>query len=328
LNKEDKYLWERYTHDLNLSVYFSHEYVSIISENYANPIKLLKFYNSDSGLITIFTHRIKKNPFQDIFSPYGMDGIYFWGNNIDEVFEEFKIFLKKNNIVTFYLSSHPLYRLQDIFSANTRSAFILDLKIPIDILWKNIHENHRYEINKFNKTKYDIIEDKDELCKSILELYNETMIRVNANSVYRFSENILTNLIKSDISYSVGIKFNNKVQCILIFLGKNNWAEYYINASTIQGKIATRFLIWHSMKKLKELGFEQLNLGGGVTEGDTLQQFKKRFGGNISDFRSIKGVSSIDDYNLICSNYIIDSEESNYFPPYYKNKIEYSDDRN
>ena len=67
---------------------------------------------------------------------------------------------------------------------------------------------------------------------------------------------------------------------------------------------------------LKEQGIKNINLGGGVKEGDFLDDFKRRFGGKAMPIGKLTGVVNRAKYDELCKEFCLD-EGTNYFPPYW-----------
>ncbi len=313
----EKNAWKNALTGLDVSVYFTWEYLISLKSNYPEGIYLLKIFNDNSGLITFFSKRTKDRHSFDIYSPYGLDGIHIWGNS-DEVIAEYTNYLNKNNIVSYYMFNHPKYS----FSKNSifepyRTLYIVDLKYDTSVLWKKLDANHRYEINKFSKLNAKIITEKSVLETPFLKLYHETFERVKANSSYNFSNDFLASIFNSDITYASGALISGKIECVVLFLVNNNWAEYYINASSIIGRNATRTLIWEMIIHLKALGIEYINLGGGINENDSLDQFKKKFGGDKKGLYLLKGITSQVEFDRLCKEFNTSTEITTYFPPYW-----------
>ena len=152
---EDRQGWDQAIFELDLSVYFTWEYASVMSDNYSDSINLLKFYNQSGGTILIYTSRSKDGTYRDIFSPYGMDGIYSWGLNKKKSLDGLKHYLELNNVVTYYQLAHPSYTDTLIPSdPDYRTVYVLDIQKPNESILKEFHENHRYEMNRFKKKKF------------------------------------------------------------------------------------------------------------------------------------------------------------------------------
>ncbi len=310
--------WNNALSGIVTSVYFCWDYLAPLSLNYNADVNLIKISNKNSGVIAFYTTRTKDNHVYDAYSPYALDGVYFWGKEIDNVFKQLIEFFRNNNIITYYLTAHPGFQKNnlELFQSN-RTLYHLNIHKNIDDLWKGLHPNHRYEINKFTKSGYEIITDKYLLIESFIQLYQKTTERVNASSSYLFSNKTLYDLNQSDITLTLGAVINSKVECVVMFLFKDNWAEYFINASSEIGRQTTRALIWEGIKQLKSKGVTEINLGGGVSEGDHLDQFKRRFGGIAQKLLLLKGIASNDEYQRLCTSYNVSNENNNYFPPYW-----------
>ena len=73
-----------------------------------------------------------------------------------------------------------------------------------------------------------------------------------------------------------------------------------------------------TIEKLKEFGVERLNLGGGVREEDSLDQFKRRFGGEPLKGQVLKQVFDKEKYDYLRKTYCSEKfKNSDYFPPYW-----------
>jgi hypothetical protein len=60
------------------------------------------------------------------------------------------------------------------------------------------------------------------------------------------------------------------------------------------------------------------NLGGGATEGDQLEAFKRRFGGIQSTINVFRKIVDPLKYLELCTEYDKDSSDLSYFPIYWK----------
>ena len=119
------------------------------------------------------------------------------------------------------------------------------------------------------------------------------------------------------MSELIGASLNNKIVCAVLFIKFKKKAEYFINASTLDGRFASRKLIWEMIVNLKKQGIENINLGGGVKEGDFLDDFKRRFGGKAMHMGKLTGVVNHSKYDELCEEFCID-ESTDYFPPYWE----------
>jgi hypothetical protein len=75
-------------------------------------------------------------------------------------------------------------------------------------------------------------------------------------------------------------------------------------------------LIWAAVRELKRLGVPTLNLGGGVSEGDSLAEFKRRFGAKQVPLRHVKQVYRPGRYRQLSQRVGADPAAQGYFPAY------------
>jgi hypothetical protein len=94
-------------------------------------------------------------------------------------------------------------------------------------------------------------------------------------------------------------------------------ADYLFNAATNDGRDHARALIWEAMRRLGAAGIPVLNLSGGVSEGDGLDQFKARFGGARRETEALKIVFDEGMYAELCAAAGVDPlDRAGYFPAY------------
>lgn len=278
--------------------------------------------DGESGLISVFTHRTLDGVRQDIYSPYGLGGLFLWGaKNNPALFEAFKQWMAKQNIVTYYLMTHPE---DSIYSANFkphRSSYELNLVEDLSEIWKNLHKNHKYEIKKFSRKEgFTLSDEKESHISAFSNLYSNTLSRINAGGAYHFKEEFFTSLLSHPCSKLLSVWKEGEMQCAVLCLTNSKWADYFLNAASPEGKEATRYLLWEMIKSLKSEGIERLHLGGGVKEGDDLDNFKRRFGGKKIVLKKVNGVINNEEYQSLCSRYQISENDTDYFPPYWQNQ--------
>ncbi|MGE0932122.1 hypothetical protein [Peijinzhouia sedimentorum] len=318
INDEQK--WKEATSDLQVSPYFLWDYSFALQKSYQQKIHLLRIETRDAGFLIIYCLRSKDGIHYDLFSPYGLGGLFFWGEELLLVYEYFKEWMKEQRIVTYFLLTDPSLVYSDwFFIEKYRSFYLMNLSISEAELWNALHKNHKYEIGKSKKSlDVEIITNKEVLLPSLKTLYYDTLDRVKANKTYYFDEETLSSLVNSPKSKLIGLKVFNKVEAVLVFLVNDYWADYFINATSNEGRFSTRWLIWEMIKDLKNDHIPYLNLGGGVQDGDYLDDFKRRFGGEKRNIGLLKGITLEDEYRELCFQNNVPTKAENYFPPYWQ----------
>jgi len=314
---ENKDGWSKLHESKSTDLYMSWEYCQIINDKYELGITLLCIENGNNGVMLTYAKRSKKNDNFDLFTPYGMGGIEIWGDKKEDMIQSLSKYLGSKQYVSYYLlcSADQFKQNNDLFKTH-RTTYNLNLNKSVEELWKGIHKNHKYEIKKIKQDDFKIIYEKSILKDNFTDLYEQTILRVNASSAYSYKRATLQNLINSNISELIGACINNKIVCVVLFIKFKNKAEYFINASTQEGRFASRKLIWEMIVNLKEQGIETINLGGGVKEGDFLDDFKRRFGGKAMPMGKLTGVVNHVKYDELCKEFCL-HESTDYFPPYW-----------
>ncbi|QNL20594.1 GNAT family N-acetyltransferase [Hyphobacterium sp. CCMP332] len=317
---EDKKEWNLALKDLSYSIFHSWEYCNALSYSQEKEISLLRIDFNDSGAISVFSKRSKDGTAQDIYTPYGFGGIIFWGTESDSVELTMLDWFKSQNVATAYLMSHPLFggKPSDLFECN-RTSFLLDLRLSEDQLWSSMAKGHKYELKKVYKDlSIAINSDKGLIISKLPKLYADTLDRVGAGENYHFKEQTLLELIDLDSTIALAGTINGEVHAVVILLSNKNCAEYFINATDDKGRNLTRLLLWEGIKSLKAKGILKFNLGGGASEGDHLEAFKRRFGGEKSLIPVYKKIVDRQTYLDLCDRICKGPIDSDYFPAYWK----------
>ena len=157
---------------------------------------------------------------------------------------------------------------------------IVDLDLSEEELRKNLSASWRKNLNHAKRVltvKYNEYDSE-----MIIELYNEFLKMKNIPGI---PEYILRYLFKLDNPpLEVLTAYNEKEQMIAykVLYKHGNMGTSFIAWNTDEGRVkqARTLLIWHSMLRLKELGFRLFDLGG-VDDINTedVAKYKKGAGG-------------------------------------------------
>ena len=329
INFESEQEWKRILKNLNHSYFHSWEYASIIqlNTNVSNVSLLILDFDGVYG-ITTFTIREKIEGYKDIYTPYGFGGFVFTYQSSNrmvlpnDMIELLDRIGRENNLVTGFFMNHPIfYQDKNICTLMMphHTVYEINLELSLDELWKRLNSGHKYEINKAKKDKQlSLINDKSQLLQPFIDMYFSTMKRVNASDIYFFSHDFLTSIINSNNAILLGIKKGEQIVACVLFLFENKVAEYFISAAQADSRGLTRLLIWEAFEQLKRMGVSKINLGGGVSKGDSLDDFKRRFGGESIQMNVLKYIFDTIKYQFLLKKYNIINENIDFFPPYWK----------
>jgi hypothetical protein len=321
---DNRDIWQEELCSIAHSYYHTWEYAYAFFHREPNKVKLLVISGDKGKLVCCLSFREKRSGSLDIYTPYGFGGIILECSQGNEslFYDAWLTFAKQHDFVTAYIQQHPLLTDcskwgSDIYDHHR--VYEIDLRLPIDELWKNLQKGHRYEVNKLLKsTSVQISSDKESLSELIMPLYQSTIERVGASNTYNFSEQTLQFLCETTQCLMFGASIQGKIEAIIIVVYNGEIAEYFLSATSNEGRIYTRLLLWEAIKALKKKGIHSINLGGGLKTDDSLDAFKRRFGGKHHTLKVIKQVINENKYNELCTDFGCSAEYDNkYFPPYW-----------
>jgi FemAB family len=283
----------------------------------------------------------------DIVSPYGYPGILlsnaakaspeFLGYAINE----FKQILKSKGVCSAFLRMHPIINsgFSEILEANTLTAGTLtvsgqtvsvDLTLSESEIWNHTKSDRRNKINKCKRNGLTArIVPFDEYIQEFVDIYQETMSRVEANKSYlEFDYDYCCEMknIFGESLYLCIVEFENKVASSGLYSEYNGIVEAlfggtrndFFNLSP--SSIETDFIRFWA----KERGNKILHLGGGVGgTKNSLYEFKAGFSRLRHDFLTMRLIIDEEKYNYLVNQRVkalkINSEQllnSNFFPAY------------
>lgn len=252
----------------------------------------------------------------DIATPYGFAGFATHGP-CKGLPAELRRFAVEQGWICGYLALHPLYPHPFVAADGLeqgRTIYVLDLSTSEDRLFASMHETHRYELRKNSELLELINTDACSMSEALPALYAETVARVGASDVYRFSAGTLGAWLSSGGCLTLGL--GDPLQAMVLCLYTKDIADYFINASTDEGRSYTRILLWAAARELKRRGVHYFNLGGGARDLDSLEAFKRRFGGKSLNVPVLKQVYMREQFTAFCRQAEPLKGSADYFPPY------------
>lgn len=321
-------LWNEAISNLEYAVGHTYEYC--LSMSNASGLETFLYFVEDAPckLICPLSIRKKEPDSIDLVTPFGFGGVVssFSKESAEALKREWENFCCELKITTAYIAQHPCpdigsnWRGDKVFCH--QKCFVLDLLQPLDNLWKSFSKTHRYEIRKNAVLGSFIADDTDRLTEALKYLYPPTLERVGANSSYFLSMSTLSELCNLPNSYLVGTERNGQIEAVSLFLYSSSCGEYFINAATPSGRMFSRNLIWEAVRYLRQRGVKWLNLGGGIQLGDSLEQFKRGFGGLELPLCSARYIANQSEYERLCRKYCgAFPVTTEYFPPYWRHNV-------
>lgn len=237
---------------------------------------------------------IKKRNFA--ISNYGYGGIYFLKETNTELLLNYIInYLDKENINEYFIRFTPYFEVNcfnDIKPSKFEiGEYIIDYFKKADTFGiklegnyedylKTTKKNHRRSLRKAKDFIFEIRKPKN-IETDFINIYNETMERVNATDYYYFDENYFKNLLsnlKENILIAEVKTGEEIVATAIIFKWKNNYLHYHLGCSRTEylkygiNNFLHDGVIQYGFKN----NYKLYHLGGGVKEDDSLEKFKEK----------------------------------------------------
>lgn len=183
-----------------------------------------------------------------------------------------------------------------------QDCLLWDLRATPDQLLAAMSSKHRQLLRKWLREDPDVTWDQEELRARFSDLYGQFLDRTAVGAVYRYSGVALERLLRAPGAFMVGVRSpQGQVEAITLFLFNGDQGESFLNAATPEGRRHSRGLYWLGALRLRELGVAVLNLGGGVSGGDALSEFKQRLGARIAATLALRQVFDPVRYGEACA---------------------------
>lgn len=272
----------------------------------------------------------------DIVTPYGYGGpiIQQCLNKeklLEEYLEKFTQYCLENNIICEFIRYHPILKNYTDFNTIYKTEYSrhtvgTNLKDYEDPVQAEFSKSARREVRKAESTgvTYTINLHPDNLDK-FRELYEETMDRNKANSMYYFSDEyykILTTTLKDGV-LEIQLQMDGETVASEIYFIAGNIMHAHLLGSNqklldIGGGV---FIEAVAAKWGRENGYAYIHHGGGRTsaEDDPLYMYKRKFGKNTEfDFYTGKRIwnQTVYDQMLELRRAEGEIENPNFFPEY------------
>lgn len=270
----------------------------------------------------------------DYTSAYGYVGPIFKGKITDPLLELFKQKFKQycldNNIVSVFSRLHPTIEQNELLNQignveNTSVTIQIDLTQTLVEQKRHYRKSNKSEINKLRKIcTVEWSDNTEEDLNAFIDIYEETMLRVNAHDRYFFDKKYYENLFNATDykTQLVFAKLDGVRIAAVLFVFCKNIIQYHLAGTRVEHmKLTPMKLLLDELRLYgTEKGYKTMHLGGGLSssEEDPLYRFKKGFSKIHCQFNTFKYIIDVDRYDQLSEALISDSEKlkSNYFPLY------------
>ena len=292
---------------------------------YIKHLKIIDriFLNINSHKITIPLEKrfIKSTKNFDLVTPINFQtslSTKFWEEELKNIYEA----LKKEDAVSCYIQTKDNFDLENeelINSERSITNYFFNLQLSEEELLRNKSKSSRLRLKKVLKTlEYELVENhvSEEFFRAYTHISSNRMF----SDKYLFSYEQFLNYTKvENIKY-----FELRSEGEFVsggFFGVNGVeVDYLYGAGNSEHPDSIRLLIWEAVKYFKYAGKEKLFLGGGISQNDSLADFKKRLGTNEQECRTIMMVLDKNKAEVLAQEKVTKEWYKSFFPPYIKSR--------
>jgi Acetyltransferase (GNAT) domain len=268
---------------------------------------------------TLGTSDLGGDRIYDVISPYGYPGMLVSqaGQNprfIKKCLGLIQAHWRSNNICSAFIRLHPLLNIYidpsfsdgDNFVVCDRgNVVVVDLTADIDEIWKQTRANHRTKINKLKRAGFTTrIGSMDEYLDVFMDIYHETMNRVNASSMYYFTRDYFNNLaaaLGNRINICV-VETNDQIVAASLITELSGIVQYHLGGTRTEflPQSPTTIMFNQTIEWAKQRNNRYLNLGGGLgANQDSLYHFKSGFSDRTQSFMTMQTIINNDLYDRL-----------------------------
>jgi Acetyltransferase (GNAT) domain len=302
-----------------------------------------RFSEPERSIVNDPPFQFQKQGIYDVISPYGYPGMLAnaAGQNftfIQECWSLLNQYWQSRNICSAFIRLHPIFNeYLDAWDDNIDRSTIVhrsdvvicDLTASADDIWKKIRSNHRSNINKSKRGGATVrIVSVDLYLDIFIDIYQETMQRLNADRSYFFSRSYFEDLVDAlgDRMNLCIMEIDNEIIAACLVTECSGVVQYHLSGARTEflSQAPMTRIIYHVINWAKDRGNKYFSLGGGLGgRQDSLYHFKAGFSKEHKSFRTIRSIVNQNSYDYLTdlrASYlgksISEIKNSSFFPLY------------
>jgi hypothetical protein len=325
--------WKKALSKISHDWYHTWDYHQLANKNGEGKPALLYYENEDQKIVFPILLRPLTNNLSDATSVYGYAGI-LTGDTIDETsFQHFfKLateWLKSQNVVTVFSRMHPIYNEADQFLpeilTSLSKTISIDLSLSDEAQVKAYRNSTKREIKKLRKSGAYCRYGND-LLGGFMQVYNQTMDRLEATNYYYFDlDYYQTLLVSKEFESRVYSVFDadDTLMCAGIFMFTGDIVQYHLGGThtNFLRQAPVKFMLDQVRIDAANTSCKLFHLGGGSgSQEDSLFNFKLGFSKLTHDFNVMKWIVDEDKYTALNKEHQTSNPDktinTDYFPVY------------
>jgi hypothetical protein len=280
----------------------------------------------------------------DVISPYGYPGMLVSesgqnSNFINKCWNLIHQYWQEKNICSAFIRLHPILNnyinpviSEDInrFSIyNQGDVVICNLTNDPDDLWQQTRRNHRNNIIKLKRSGFNArMAAVEQYLDVFVDIYQETMSRVNADSNYFFSKSYFEDFVQAlgDKINMCVVEIDEQVIAASLITEFSGTVQYHLCGTRTEflSRSPNTIMLSHIITWAKQRNNQYLNLGGGLgNHQDSLYHFKRGFSKQTKSFTTIRSIIDRENYEYLThlqakllNRTVSEISNSSFFPAY------------
>ncbi len=260
---------------------------------------------------------VPENPLQDVVSPYGYSGILlspeaqsdplFLQNSLKLVTEAFQ----SRDICSAFIRLHPILNADIPKTLDNTIVYPGGMTVSINLQlseaeqWQQIQSSRRTKINRSRRQGFSIIvvPFSQEHISIFMDIYEDTMDRLNAKRFYYFNQNYYQSLV--DLSPHIFICLiydEDQPICGGIFTEYGGIVQYHLGGTKTDFlPLSPTNLMFDEVRLwAKARGNTTFHLGGGLgSQKDSLFDFKASFSKQWHHFSTLRLITHPEKYQCL-----------------------------
>lgn len=249
-------------------------------------------------------------------------------NLLEYLQNEITKYFTSSNIIAAFSRLHPLIEQKSLFNnfgevLELNKTVSIDLTLPIEIQRRAFRKSLKSDLNQLRRKGYtSVVAASKEEIDEFIDIYYETMDRVEATPNYYFSKEYFHNFLSNN-EFSNKLILAKKDEIITagaIFTISGNIMQYHLAGTRSEYSRDTPMkLILDEARMIgTEMELTDLHLGGGVGghDDDSLFHFKSGFSKSFKQFSIWRKIFNQEVYDKLVKEKGLENSDSSYFPLY------------
>jgi hypothetical protein len=257
----------------------------------------------------------------DVATPAGFSGFAGRGRSRDFP-GRWTEFARRQGWVCGYIAVHPLLEWRGLIVEEEvrfeRNIYVLPLNGDEEALFGRLSTNRKRQIRAWRGARKDTTRDAHAISEFLVEAAPDFYRARHASAAYYVAPEGWRALLRLPEILAIGAVSGGRIVAVSVFALAGRRAEYLFNISVPEGQYASAPLLWEGALALRARGASLLNLGGGLREGDSLAEFKRRFGSEMHPVPCVKQIYDPERYARLCREaHPTGVPERSFFPAYH-----------